>query len=373
MAQSRHERHQGARADEDLGSSAATAESEAYVASLQSQLSELRKQLHEAQLSQRSAFDEQGGGTERSTEHAELEAQMREFDAHRALETQKLARERRVLERQAKALLMMPERKEREELQALKTELASVRNDASVKESRWKMSVERLRRQLGAVLADKAELQQEMRYLEQGRQEALEASAPAAAAPVAVVRRRQPQLAAHRAQQLRPATTQQAQRRSGMSGGSVDFGAPDRYGGERLDLNGFAETKAVEAATYTAAAEAQVEDAQQPGRIAAARDPHGSGGGFAEYDAQQAVYERTVALIRSNPYFNLPAPAAMDTNPVEEEVHPDGKVCLRAFLSLRPAQHTPLVAHCARAKRAFARTPSQLCSSAEPLPTRPTA
>jgi hypothetical protein len=133
MALSSHESHLGARADEDLGSSAATAESEAYVASLQKQLSELRKQLHEAQLSQRSAFDEQVGGTVLSTEHAVLEAQMREFDAHRALETQKLARERRVLERQAKALLMMPERKEREELQALKTELASVRNDASVK------------------------------------------------------------------------------------------------------------------------------------------------------------------------------------------------------------------------------------------------
>jgi hypothetical protein len=51
--------------------------------------------------------------------------------------------------RQAKALLKVPDRKEREEVDALKAELASVRKELQVRDARWKMTTDRIKKTLG--------------------------------------------------------------------------------------------------------------------------------------------------------------------------------------------------------------------------------
>ncbi len=70
----------------------------------------------------------------------------------------KLQRERRVLERQAKALLKVPDRKEREELDGVKAELAAARKELQVRDARWKMTAERLKKTAQTAEAKAAEV-----------------------------------------------------------------------------------------------------------------------------------------------------------------------------------------------------------------------
>ena len=62
-----------------------------------------------------------------------LQEEMRRFEAYKAEEGRKLVKERRVLERQAKALLKVPDRKEREELESAKAEVAALKKELQVR------------------------------------------------------------------------------------------------------------------------------------------------------------------------------------------------------------------------------------------------
>ena len=56
----------------------------------------------------------------------------------------------------------VPDRKEREEIEGLKGELAQAKKDLAVREARWKTSVERLRKSLTEVQGERDELQREV-------------------------------------------------------------------------------------------------------------------------------------------------------------------------------------------------------------------
>lgn len=79
--------------------------------------------------------------TPQAEEHAALEA-ARE-DASR-----RLARERRVLEKQSKALLKLPTKKERSAIEALEAQIAAEREEARGAAARHRLTVERLRCQV---------------------------------------------------------------------------------------------------------------------------------------------------------------------------------------------------------------------------------
>lgn len=102
---------------------------------------------------------------EASREAFELE--VLQFEQWRSAERKRLARERRVLERQAKALLRVPDRREREEVEKLRSELAAARQELQVREVRWRTSMERLRQQLTDATNLRGELEKEVLYLEQ--------------------------------------------------------------------------------------------------------------------------------------------------------------------------------------------------------------
>ena len=89
-------------------------------------------------------------------------------------------RERRVLERQAKALLRVPDRKEREEVEALKAELEKAKAEAAARDGRLKMAVDRLKQQLQAAHTERDELRDEVRTLERERLDASTAANDAA-------------------------------------------------------------------------------------------------------------------------------------------------------------------------------------------------
>ena len=92
--------------------------------------------------------DDAEGGSSGISDRSSLATEIARFEEHKQSELKRLQRERRVLERQAKAVMKLPDRKEREEVEGLKAELAALKKENLVKEARWKASVERLRKQL---------------------------------------------------------------------------------------------------------------------------------------------------------------------------------------------------------------------------------
>ncbi len=66
----------------------------------------------------------------------------------RAAEGQRLQRERRVLEKQSRALLKLPNKKERSAVEAAEAALEAERKEGRAREARHKLTVERLRRQI---------------------------------------------------------------------------------------------------------------------------------------------------------------------------------------------------------------------------------
>jgi hypothetical protein len=129
----------------DAGPGASAAEVEA----LKARVSQLSAALRAAQ--QRLVAESRTTSATLASEREQLAEELAQFDAYRARETAALSRDRRVLERQAKALLKVPDRKERSEVEALKKELEAVRADGRAREVKWKMAASRLQKQVGAV------------------------------------------------------------------------------------------------------------------------------------------------------------------------------------------------------------------------------
>lgn len=70
------------------------------------------------------------------------------WEAARDEEARRLKRERRTLDQQMRALLKLPTRKDRSEVEAVEAMLEAERRGAREKEARHKLEAERLRRQI---------------------------------------------------------------------------------------------------------------------------------------------------------------------------------------------------------------------------------
>ena len=84
-----------------------------------------------------------------------------EFEAYREAESKKMTKERRVHDRQTKAMQSMPNRKERDELDKLKKEMDSLTEEMKKREQRNKLATERVRRQLEEAQRENSELEEE--------------------------------------------------------------------------------------------------------------------------------------------------------------------------------------------------------------------
>eukprot|EP00210_Caulerpa_lentillifera_P006670 g6373.t1 len=92
---------------------------------------------------------------------------MVQFEAMKAEELKKLKRERRVLEQQSKALMKLPSKKERSEIEGLEAILDQERKETKSKEARHKLTVERLRDQINQLQITNKELQDEIKWHEE--------------------------------------------------------------------------------------------------------------------------------------------------------------------------------------------------------------
>ncbi|XP_077583579.1 centrosomal P4.1-associated protein isoform X2 [Stigmatopora nigra] len=105
--------------------------------------------------------------------------QLAHFEEYKQEETKKLQRERKVFERHAVAARAVPDKKEREEIQALKQQLSSAQDDLRKKESRWSAAQNRLRQQVETLAQENKELKDEVHMLEKLRLSAMKNSANA--------------------------------------------------------------------------------------------------------------------------------------------------------------------------------------------------
>ncbi|XP_012993453.3 centromere protein J isoform X2 [Esox lucius] len=84
-------------------------------------------------------------------------------------ETKKLQKERKVFEKHASAARAIPDKKERDEIQALKQQLSSLQEELKRRESRWSTTHSRLRQQIDTLSSENGALRDEVRALEKLR------------------------------------------------------------------------------------------------------------------------------------------------------------------------------------------------------------
>ncbi|XP_045563439.1 centromere protein J isoform X4 [Salmo salar] len=106
-------------------------------------------------------------------ERAEFEQQKAEelarFEDFKREETKKLQKERKVFEKHTAAARAIPDKRERDEIQALKQQLSSLHKELKWRESRWSTTHSRLRQQIDSLSSDNSALRDEVRTLEKLR------------------------------------------------------------------------------------------------------------------------------------------------------------------------------------------------------------
>ncbi|KAM6447857.1 centrosomal P4.1-associated protein isoform 2-T3 [Liasis olivaceus] len=87
-------------------------------------------------------------------------------------EARKLQKERKVFEKYAQAARAIPDKKERDEIQALKQQIATLQEDVKRREAKWSASHTRLRDQIEALTKENTQLREEIKIMERFRLEA---------------------------------------------------------------------------------------------------------------------------------------------------------------------------------------------------------
>ncbi|XP_073330060.1 centrosomal P4.1-associated protein [Pagrus major] len=95
--------------------------------------------------------------------------ELAKFEEYKKEENRKLQKERKLFEKHASAARAIPDKKEREEIQALKQQLLSLQEEVRGKESRWASTQSRLRQQIDSLRQENTSLQDEIQMMEKLR------------------------------------------------------------------------------------------------------------------------------------------------------------------------------------------------------------
>ncbi|XP_070605863.1 centromere protein J [Erythrolamprus reginae] len=87
-------------------------------------------------------------------------------------EAKKLQKERKVFEKYAQAARAIPDKKERDEIQSLKQQIATLQEDVKKREIKWSATHTRLRDQIEALTKENTQLREEIKIMERFRLEA---------------------------------------------------------------------------------------------------------------------------------------------------------------------------------------------------------
>ena len=111
---------------------------------------------------------------DRAAQSAALETQVAEA-------TRKLERDRMVLQRESRAMLQIPGRKERAEMEELRAEMAALKEEMKARDARAKTNADRLKRRVDELTSENEALKEEVRRAEAARLAAEDAAAVATA------------------------------------------------------------------------------------------------------------------------------------------------------------------------------------------------
>nr|XP_029514325.1 centromere protein J-like isoform X1 [Oncorhynchus nerka] len=95
--------------------------------------------------------------------------ELAKFEEFKREETKKLQKERKVFERHASAARAIPDKRERDEIQAMKKQLSFLQEELKRRESRWSNTHNRLRQQIDSLSSDNSNLKDEVRTMEKLR------------------------------------------------------------------------------------------------------------------------------------------------------------------------------------------------------------
>ncbi|XP_005355503.1 centromere protein J [Microtus ochrogaster] len=94
------------------------------------------------------------------------------IEEYKKEETRKLQKERKVFEKYTAAARTFPDKKEREEIQALKQQITDLQEDLKRKETKWSSAHGRLRSQIEMLVKENTDLREEIKVMERFRLEA---------------------------------------------------------------------------------------------------------------------------------------------------------------------------------------------------------
>ncbi|KFP79158.1 Centromere protein J, partial [Apaloderma vittatum] len=98
--------------------------------------------------------------------------ELAEIEEYKKKEMKKLQKERKVFEKYTTEARAIPDKKERDEIQALKQQIAELQEDLKRKEAKWSTTHRRLRDQIEALANENMELKEEVKIMEKFRLEA---------------------------------------------------------------------------------------------------------------------------------------------------------------------------------------------------------
>ncbi|KAM6416643.1 centrosomal P4.1-associated protein [Pluvialis apricaria] len=98
--------------------------------------------------------------------------ELAEIEEYKKKEMKKLQKERKVFEKYTTEARAIPDKKERDEIQALKQQIAELQEDLKRKEAKWSTTHRRLKDQIEALVNENMELKEEVRIMERFRVEA---------------------------------------------------------------------------------------------------------------------------------------------------------------------------------------------------------
>ncbi|XP_051635063.1 centromere protein J isoform X1 [Manacus candei] len=98
--------------------------------------------------------------------------ELAEIEEYKKKEMKKLQKERKVFEKYTAEARAIPDKKERDEIQALKQQIAELQEDLKRKEAKWSTTHRRLKDQIEALVNENLELKEEVKIMEKFRLEA---------------------------------------------------------------------------------------------------------------------------------------------------------------------------------------------------------
>ncbi|XP_068281376.1 centromere protein J isoform X3 [Nyctibius grandis] len=98
--------------------------------------------------------------------------ELAEIEEYKKKEMKKLQKERKVFEKYTTEARAIPDKKERDEIQALKQQIADLQEDLKRKEAKWSTTHRRLKDQIEALVNENMELKEEVKIMERFRLEA---------------------------------------------------------------------------------------------------------------------------------------------------------------------------------------------------------